>query len=162
MINFFKKNICLLFYFVHCRLKVAFIQKVWCVCQISKSPKKYSKSLSWTWNLNFPPITVNNKFKFQAQDSNLEYFYFGDLDIWKTNSTFWKKATFKNPAAGPANGVSKETSYYRNSDWKCALSLLAGVFETIIAGRWCWLFCAMIIFITNCSNVQWPTITIKK
>ena len=42
-----------------------------------KSPnlkKKYSKNLFWAWNLNFPPITVNNKFKFQAQDSFLEYF----------------------------------------------------------------------------------------
>ena len=52
------------------------------------------KSLSWTWNLNlnFPAITINNKFKFQAQDSNLESF-FGDLKIWKTNHTFWIKAT---------------------------------------------------------------------
>ena len=61
----------------------------------SNLKKKYSKSLSWTWNLNFPPITVNNKFKFQAQDSNLEYFYFGDLEIRKTNRTFWKKANFR-------------------------------------------------------------------
>ena len=53
----------------------------------------YSKSLSWSWNLNFPPVTVNNKFKFQAQDSNLEYFFL-DLEIWKTNRTFWIKATF--------------------------------------------------------------------
>ena len=68
--------------------KGGFFQKVWCVFQFSK---KYSKLLSWTWNLNFPPITVNNKFKFQAQDSNLEYFYFGDLEIWKTICTFWKK-----------------------------------------------------------------------
>ena len=33
------------------------------------------KSLSWTWHLNFPPITVNNLFKFQAQDSDLEYLF---------------------------------------------------------------------------------------
>ena len=76
------------------QLKVAFFQKVRCVFQISKN--KYSKSLSWTWNLNFLPITVNNKFKFQAQDRNLEYVYFGDLEIWKTNHTFWKKATFSS------------------------------------------------------------------
>ena len=38
--------------------------------QISK--KIYSKSLSWTWNLKFPPISVNYLFKFQAQDSDLE------------------------------------------------------------------------------------------
>ena len=71
-------------------LKVAFFRK----CDVFfKSPnlqKKYSKSLSWTWNLNFPPIRVNNKFKLQAQDSNLEYF---DLEILKRNRTFWIKAT---------------------------------------------------------------------
>ena len=33
----------------------------------------YSKSLSWAENLNFPPKTVNNLFKFSAQDSDLEY-----------------------------------------------------------------------------------------
>ena len=30
---------------------------------------KYSKSLFWAENLNFPPKTVNNLFKFSAQDS---------------------------------------------------------------------------------------------
>ena len=40
---------------------------------------------------------IGGKFKFQAQDSFLEYFFFGDLEIWKTNHTFWKKATFKSP-----------------------------------------------------------------
>ena len=34
---------------------------------------KYSKSLSWAENFNFPPKTVNNLFKFSAQDSDLEY-----------------------------------------------------------------------------------------
>ena len=34
---------------------------------------KYSKSLSWAENLNFWPKTVNNLFKFPAQDSYLEY-----------------------------------------------------------------------------------------
>ena len=33
---------------------------------------KYSKSLAWAENLNFPPKTVNNLFKFSAQDSDLE------------------------------------------------------------------------------------------
>ena len=36
---------------------------------------KYSKSLSWAENLNFPPKTVNNLFKFSAQDSDLEYLF---------------------------------------------------------------------------------------
>ena len=34
---------------------------------------KYSESLSWAENSNFPPKTVNNLFKFFAQDSDLEY-----------------------------------------------------------------------------------------
>ena len=41
----------------------------------SNLQKRYFKSLSWTWNLNFPLITVNNLFKFQVQDRNLEYFF---------------------------------------------------------------------------------------
>ena len=36
---------------------------------------KYSKSLSWAENLNFLPKTVNNLFKFTAQDSDLEYVF---------------------------------------------------------------------------------------
>ena len=35
---------------------------------------QYSKSLYWAENLNFLPKTVNNLFKFFAQDSDLEYF----------------------------------------------------------------------------------------
>ena len=34
---------------------------------------KYSKLLSWAENLNFPPKTINNLFKFSAQDSDLKY-----------------------------------------------------------------------------------------
>jgi len=61
-------------------LKVAFFQKVRCVFQISKSPKKnFSKNVSWTWNLNF---------KLRIVFWNI---FFGDLEIWKTNRTFWKK-----------------------------------------------------------------------
>ena len=36
---------------------------------------KYSKSLFWAENLNFPPKTVINLFKFSAQDSDLEYLF---------------------------------------------------------------------------------------
>ena len=36
---------------------------------------KYFKSLSWAENLNFPPKSVNNLFKFSAQDSDLEYLF---------------------------------------------------------------------------------------
>ena len=38
---------------------------------------KYSKSLSWAENLNFPPKTVNNLFKFSTQDSDFEYLCWG-------------------------------------------------------------------------------------
>ena len=42
---------------------------------------KYSKSLSWAENLNFPPKSVNNNlFKFSAQDSDLEYLFFKGKD----------------------------------------------------------------------------------
>ena len=37
---------------------------------------KYSKSLCWTWNLNFSPITVNNiPIQIEVQGSDLEYFF---------------------------------------------------------------------------------------
>ena len=91
----------------------------------SNLQKKYSNSLSWTWNLNFPSITVNNNFKFQAQDSNLEYFYFGDLEIWKTSHTFWKKATFSTDCPKKFNMYGKSIVKmppsifyaYRISEW---------------------------------------------
>ena len=58
--------------------KGGFFQKVRFVFQISKSQKKkFSKKLSWAWNLNFPPITVhcnwqeNLKFKFPTNNSTL-------------------------------------------------------------------------------------------
>ena len=71
-------------------LKVAFFQKVQFVFQISKPPKwKYSKLLSWAWNLNLLSSVIGGKFKFQVQDSDLDFF----LEIWKTHHTFWKKAT---------------------------------------------------------------------
>ena len=40
------------------KLKVAYSQKV---------RKKYSKSLSWTWNSNFPPIPVNTYSNFKLR-----------------------------------------------------------------------------------------------
>ena len=47
---------------------------------------KYSKSLSSTENLNFPPKTVNNLFKSFDQDSDLEFFF------WRSqNSTLLYK-----------------------------------------------------------------------
>ena len=36
---------------------------------------KYSKSLSWAENLNFPPKSINILFKFSAEDSDLEYLF---------------------------------------------------------------------------------------
>ena len=76
------------------KLKVAFFRKCNSFFKSSNLKKReYSKQLSWTWNLK--PIAANNKFKFQTQDSNLEYFWGGDLEIWKTNRTFRIKATFR-------------------------------------------------------------------
>ena len=39
---------------------------------------------------------MGGNFKFEVQDSDLEYFILGDWEIWKSNRTFWKKNTFKN------------------------------------------------------------------
>ena len=71
--------------------KGGFFQKVRFVFQIFKID--YSKSLSWTWNLKFPPLTVNNLFKFQAQDSDLEYFFW---DLINESHFLKKKKTKKN------------------------------------------------------------------
>ena len=78
-------------------LKVAFFSEseiLFSNLQISKI--NYSKSLSWTWNLKFPPITVNNLFKFQAHRIVIWNIFFWDFEIWKMNRTFWKKATFNH------------------------------------------------------------------
>ena len=37
-------------------------------------PRKGAKSCHWADNLNFPPITVNNLFKFSTQGSDLAPF----------------------------------------------------------------------------------------
>ena len=52
-------------------LKVAFIQKVRFVIQISQ---KYIPNY-------YPELEIGEKFKFQVQDSDLEYFVFGYLEI---------------------------------------------------------------------------------
>ena len=53
--------------------------------QISKK-KIFQKTIL---SLKFE-FVIGGEFKFQAQDSYLEYF-FEDWEIWKTNRTFWKK-----------------------------------------------------------------------
>ena len=45
------------------------------LCQKRLLQNKYSKSLSWGLNLDFPSKKVNNLFKFSVQDSNLEYLF---------------------------------------------------------------------------------------
>ena len=54
-------------------LKVAFFSES--AMHFSNFQNKYSKSLSWEWNLNQLFTVVNGKFKFQVQDSDLEYFF---------------------------------------------------------------------------------------
>ena len=121
-------------------LKVAFYQKVRFLFQISRSTKKKSKSLSWTWNLKFPPITVNNLFKFQAQDSALDSLF---LEIWKTNRTFWKKATF---------------SYYCElTKWRLYIYYLVERaqlrYRILIFGRQC--FERRVVFLKKSINNWW-------
>ena len=48
---------------------------------------------------------MGRNFKFQVQDSFFEYFF---LEIWKMNSTFWKKATFIHRQVWPIFDPSKK------------------------------------------------------
>ena len=76
-------------------LKVAFIQKVRFVfLNLQTFKKKYSKLLSWAWNwiCSLLLLTGNLYFMFRIVIWNN---FFGDLEIWKTYHTFWKKVTFK-------------------------------------------------------------------
>ena len=77
-------------------LKVAFFRKcdeIFSDLQISK--KKYSKKLSWAWNLNFPPITVycnwreNLNFKLRIVFWSIFFWRFGDQ---KNESNFLKRS----------------------------------------------------------------------
>ena len=73
------------------QVKVASFQKVRFVFQISKSPKKiiphhYPELEIWISCLLLWAGISN--FKFMIVIWNI---FFGDLEIWKTNHTFWKK-----------------------------------------------------------------------
>ena len=68
-----------------------FSESAICFSNLQISQKKYSKKLFWAWNLNFPPIIANTKFKFQAQDSFLEYSFWRFWDL-KKRSLFLKKS----------------------------------------------------------------------
>ena len=57
-----------------------FSESAMCLSNLQISKNIYSKK-----------TIMNLKFKFQAQDSFLEYFFWR---FKKTNRTFWKKATF--------------------------------------------------------------------
>ena len=77
-------------------LKVAFFQKVW--WNFFRSPnlkkKKYSKKLSWAWNLNNSKVLLagNLNFKLRIVFWNIYFLRFGDL---KNESHFLKKNTFR-------------------------------------------------------------------
>ena len=53
---------------------------------------KYSKSLSWAENLNKLFTVLGRKFKFPAQDSDLEHVFI--LEKLESSSLYWLKATF--------------------------------------------------------------------
>ena len=75
------------------RLKVFFSESAIFFSNLQICKRNYSKSLYWAWNLNKLFTIMDGNFKFQVQDSDLEYFFwrFGDL---KNESHFLKKATF--------------------------------------------------------------------
>ena len=67
--------------------------------EVFRCQNKYSKSLSWAENLNFLPKTVNNLFKFSAQDSDLEYL-------------FWQR---KNSSVSSDLKQPLKVSYFKNA-----------------------------------------------
>jgi hypothetical protein len=70
---------------------------------------RYSKSLSWAENLNFPPKTVNNLFKFSTQDSDLEYSFWQ----WKNS---WVSSDLKPPLTEPSN--IRHSTFLENKTFK--------------------------------------------
>ena len=74
---------------------VFFSESEICFLNLQISQNIYSKSPSWVWNLNKLFTVMGGNSNFQVQDSDLEYLiHFRDLEIRKTNLTFWKKDTF--------------------------------------------------------------------
>ena len=68
-----------------------------CFLDLQISKKIFQKtilSLKFKFSCQLQCTVIGQKFKFQAQGSFLEYFFGGDLKIWNTSNTFWKKATF--------------------------------------------------------------------
>ena len=94
-------------------LKVAFFQKVRCVFQISKSPKKIFQitilDLKSKFSANFSILLLagNLNFKFRIAFWNIFFGRFGDL---KTTSHFLKKVR----VAGPLNFYLLESTTIRN------------------------------------------------
>ena len=65
---------------------------------------KFSRQLQYT--------VIGGKFKFQAQDSFLEYFFLRFGDLKKFHRTFWKKATFSSTYSEISNKSTKLCMYY--------------------------------------------------
>ena len=74
----------------HCK-GALFLRKWYSFFKSSNLQKKMFQKKSWAWNLKFPPISVNNLFKFQTQGSFLENFFEGRLGDLKNESHFLKK-----------------------------------------------------------------------
>ena len=66
--------------------------------------KKICHSNIYITNSKFPPMTVNNKFRFKAQDSNLEYLF---LETWRFEKgiALFEKKTPLVPLRKPEVGV---------------------------------------------------------
>ena len=114
-------------------IKVAFIQKVWFVFQISKSPKKiYSKLLSWAWNLNFLFTVIGWKFKFQVQNRDLEYFFF---EIWRFEKHI--KLYEKNP---PLVSCQSLGDYFKSEQMHNGVKVVAFRFHDLFYNNFLYIF----------------------
>ena len=107
---------------------------------LPNSKKKYSKIIYWTWNVKFSPITVLCYIMLWAGILNFKFriVFFGiyfvrDLEIWKTNCTFWKKP--------PLEFAHFEKSVHENS---LSTKSLHPMFDCLFHIRLCFHFCIML------------------
>ena len=89
---------------------------LWCNTNIIENLVKSSeaKNLRYDFEKEFASMFLTCYCKLlYTKKIEREAFFFGDLEIWKTNRTFWKKATFniiKNLVKSLEHGISIPTS----------------------------------------------------
>ena len=89
-----------------CRLKGGFFSKsAMCFLDLQISKKIFQKtilSLKFKFPANNSKLLLAGNLNFRLRIVYWNIFFFWDLEVWKMNRTFWKKATFMPcPSIGP-------------------------------------------------------------